>query len=101
MLANPNETKAAPAPDDETFDDEAVLERPAPRGGLTRLLLRPEAGGGVSALLVVAFFAIGAGQNGFLTPLGTANWLDTASDLGIIALPVGMLMIGGEFDLSV
>ena len=27
--------------------------------------------------------------------------LDTASDLGIVALPIGMLMIGGEFDLSV
>jgi simple sugar transport system permease protein len=101
MLANPNETKAAPSPDDETFDDEAALEGPARRSRLTGLLLRPEAGGVVSALLVFAFFAIAAGQNGFLTPLGTANWLDTASDLGIIALPVGMLMIGGEFDLSV
>jgi simple sugar transport system permease protein len=65
------------------------------------LLLRPEAGGVVSALAVFLFFAIAAGQNGFLSPLGTANWLDTASDLGIIALPIGMLMIGGEFDLSV
>src|SRR5579872_3508686 len=101
MLANPDHTEAAPAPDDETFDDEAALERPARRSRLTGLLLRPEAGGIVSALLVFAFFAIAAGQNGFLTPLGTANWLDTASDLGIIALPVGMLMIGGEFDLSV
>jgi simple sugar transport system permease protein len=101
MLASPDPTKAAPAPDDETFDDEAALERPARRSRLTGLLLRPEAGGVVSALLVFAFFAIAAGQNGFLTPLGTANWLDTASDLGIVALPVGMLMIGGEFDLSV
>jgi simple sugar transport system permease protein len=42
-----------------------------------------------------------AGQNGFLTVLGTADWLDTASELGIIAIPIGLLMIAGEFDLSV
>ncbi|HET7094102.1 MAG TPA: ABC transporter permease [Thermomicrobiales bacterium] len=76
---------------------------PAPprRSALTGALLRPEAGGAISALLVFIFFAIMAGQNGFLTLLGTANWLDTAADLGIIALPIGMLMIAGEFDLSV
>lgn len=70
-------------------------------GVLMSAMLRPEAGGVVSALLVFLFFAVAAGQNGFLSPLGTANWLDTAADLGIVALPVGMLMIGGEFDLSV
>lgn len=64
-------------------------------------LLRPEAGGVASAMLVFAFFAITAGQNGFLTSLGTANWLDSSADLGIVAVAIGMLMIGGEFDLSV
>jgi simple sugar transport system permease protein len=101
MLADPDERRAAAAPDSGSFDDAAAVERPSRRNRWMGLLLRPEAGGVVSALLVFAFFAIAAGQNGFLTPLGTANWLDTASDLGIIALPVGMLMIGGEFDLSV
>ncbi len=65
------------------------------------LLRRPEAGGVISAILAFAFFAILAGNSGFLTNLGTAYWLDTASELGIVAIPVGMLMIGGEFDLSV
>jgi hypothetical protein len=32
-------------------------------------------------VLVFIFFAVAAGHNGFLTPLGTANWLDTAADL--------------------
>lgn len=73
----------------------------AKRSVMMSALLRPEAGGAASALLVFIFFAVAAGHNGFLTPLGTANWLDTAADLGIVALPVGMLMIGGEFDLSV
>ncbi|MGO4835910.1 ABC transporter permease, partial [Rhizobiaceae sp. 2RAB30] len=31
---------------------------------------------------------------------GTAGWLNTAAELGIIALPIGLLMIAGEFDLS-
>jgi simple sugar transport system permease protein len=65
------------------------------------MLIQPEAGGVVSTLLVFAFFAIAAGNSGFLTSLGTAYWLDTASDLGIIAIPVAMLMIAGEFDLSI
>ena len=68
---------------------------------LRRFLLRPEAGGVISAVVVFAFFAVLAGHNGFLTTLGTASWLDTASELGIVAIPVGMLMIAGEFDLSV
>jgi simple sugar transport system permease protein len=68
---------------------------------LRRFLLRPEAGGAISALVVFIFFAVLAGQNGFLTVLGTADWLDTASELGIIAVPIGMLMIAGEFDLSI
>jgi simple sugar transport system permease protein len=80
--------------------DEASAGPARPRF-LHRLLLRPETGGAVSAILVFLFFAVMAGQNGFLSPLGTADWLDTASQLGIIAIPVGMLMIAGEFDLSV
>jgi simple sugar transport system permease protein len=48
-----------------------------------------------------AFFAIAAGSKGFLTLPGTASWLETAAELGIVAIPVGVLMIGGEFDLSV
>jgi simple sugar transport system permease protein len=104
MLANPDQGRAAASSASPAADSgaaQAGAEAPARRSRLTRLLVRPEAGGVVSAILVFAFFAIAAGGNGFLSLLGTANWLDTASDLGIIALPIGMLMIGGEFDLSV
>ncbi|MCE7005380.1 ABC transporter permease [Kibdelosporangium philippinense] len=63
-----------------------------------RLVVRPEIGALLGALLVFIFFSVVAGQ--FLSPLGVANWLDDASTLGIMAVAVAMLMIGGEFDLS-
>jgi len=66
MLANPHPNDAAGAAAASSLDEEAA-ERPA-RGRLSRLLIRPEAGGVVSAILVFAFFAIAAGQNGFLSP---------------------------------
>jgi simple sugar transport system permease protein len=55
--------------------------------------------GGAIALWI--FFAIFAGNNGFLSLRGTANYLNVAADIGIVAVAVALLMIGGEFDLSV
>ncbi len=75
-----------------------VVER---RGSARAVLLRPEMGGLIAACVVFVFFAIFAGSKGFLSETGSADWLDTASQLGILALPVGLLMIAGEFDLSV
>ena len=74
---------------------------PRRRSRIGQVLTRPETGGVLSTLAVFLFFGILAGRSGFLSPLGTAYWLDTAASLGILAIPVGMLMIAGEFDLSV
>jgi simple sugar transport system permease protein len=46
------------------------------------------------------FFTIFGGLN-FLTIGSTAAWLNIASGLGIIAIPIGLLMIAGELDISV
>jgi simple sugar transport system permease protein len=51
--------------------------------------------------VLYAFFTIVGGSRGFVSVAGTASWLNTASQLGIIAVPVGLLMIAGEFDLSI
>ncbi len=64
-------------------------------------LTRPELGAVGGAVLVFAFLAITVGDRGFLTFGGTMSWLEVAAQLGIIAVPVTLLMIGGEFDLSV
>jgi simple sugar transport system permease protein len=42
-----------------------------------------------------------AGDSGFLTTAGAATYLEVAAQLGIVAVPVALLMIAGEFDLSV
>ncbi len=71
----------------------------SPRSSLaTKLLRRPELGALLGALAVGIFFAVTA--ESFRTLSGVANWTDVASTLGIMAVVVALLMIGGEFDLS-
>jgi len=70
--------------------------------GFTRLLLnRPELGAVTGAILVWILFAILAGDHGFLTLNGTATYLEVAAQVGIVGSAVALLMIAGEFDLSV
>ncbi|MFE0153941.1 ABC transporter permease [Nonomuraea sp. NPDC059007] len=73
-------------------------ERLADVGRLRRTLIRPELGAVVGAIIVFAFFA--AQSPVFRSPAGIANWLDPAATLGIMAVAIALLMIGGEFDLS-
>jgi simple sugar transport system permease protein len=51
-------------------------------------------------LLVFLFFAILGGER-FLGLEGMASWLNIAAELALIAIPVGLLMIAGELDVSV
>lgn len=68
---------------------------------LQRLVGRPELGAVAGTVFVWSFFALFAGDSGFLTLGGTATYLEVAAELGILAAAVALLMIGGEFDLSV
>lgn len=65
-----------------------------------KLLRRPELGAIGGAILVYIIFALAAGSS-FVSLRGTANFLAVASELGILAIAVALLMIGGEFDLSI
>ncbi|MFF3286200.1 ABC transporter permease [Streptomyces sp. NPDC003023] len=90
---------APPATPDSTPDrsrkaDERLL-RTSP---LRKLMGRPELGSVVGAVAVFIFFSIVA--DAFLQPSSLATVLYAASTLGIMAVPVALLMIGGEFDLS-
>lgn len=68
---------------------------------LKKLLRRPELGSVGGAIIVWIFFALAAGGRGFLSLQGAATYLQLAAELGILAVAVSLLMIGGEFDLSV
>ena len=68
---------------------------------LRRFLIRPETGAVAGSIAVWIFFAIVAGSSGFLTLRGTSSYLSVAAELTIQAVPVALLMIGGEFDLSI
>jgi simple sugar transport system permease protein len=70
------------------------------KGWGRRLLQRPESGAAAGLLLVWSVLAVIAGPS-FRSPAGTAAWLNAAAPLGILAVAVALLMIGGEFDLSV
>ncbi|WP_327432871.1 ABC transporter permease [Streptomyces sp. NBC_01236] len=82
-----------PAPGPQQTDGRTT-ERPL----AVRLLARPEIGVFLGALAVWVFFLVAA------PPVrdggSMANILYQSSTIGIMALPVALLMIGGEFDLS-
>jgi simple sugar transport system permease protein len=68
---------------------------------LLGLFRRPEAGAAAGFILIFLFFAYFGWDKNFLTALGSSTWLNFASKVGIIAIPIGFLMIAGELDISV
>jgi simple sugar transport system permease protein len=77
--------------------DERVRRTPLVR----KLMARPELGAVAGAILVFIFFGITAAGSGMFSALGIVTFLSVAAQLGIIAVAAALLMIGGEFDLSV
>lgn len=66
-----------------------------------RMMRRPEMGAFGGAIIVFVFFGLVAGDSGMFSPSGVSNFLEWSAFLGIIAIAAALLMIGGEFDLSV
>lgn len=92
VLASPG---ASREPGDAA-EDERVTER-----GLTRRILsRPELGAVIGTVLVWIVFAIYAGPV-FIGLDGLRNYTAVAADIGTLTVAVALLMIAGEFDLSV
>jgi len=78
-------------------DDERVRKE----GVIRRLLGRPEFASLAGAILVFIVFGIAAGDSGMFNLDGIINWMQVAAYLGLIAVGACVLMIGGEFDLSI
>ncbi|MBN8630474.1 MAG: ABC transporter permease [Rhodobacterales bacterium] len=67
---------------------------------ISALLRRPEAGALLSLLGVVAFY-VTFGNVELRSLAGAASWVNFAANLGLVAIPVGLLMIAGELDISI
>ncbi|WP_322890878.1 MULTISPECIES: ABC transporter permease [unclassified Yoonia] len=81
--------------------DATVDERIKETSKLRKALIRPELGAIVGTIAVFAFFIVFAGDSGMFNPQGVLNWSTVSAQFMIIAVGACMLMIAGEFDLSV
>ncbi|GAB2654053.1 ABC transporter permease [Kribbella swartbergensis] len=76
----------------------AADDRVSARSIGARLLSRPEIGSLVGAAVILVFFLVTAAP--FRDVNNTGTILYQAALIGVMAVPVSLLMIGGEFDLS-
>jgi simple sugar transport system permease protein len=91
-VSPPAPTRAGTHPD--------AMDRIRPLGPLQRLLRRPDLGAVVGVVVSWGLFAL-VGGSSFSTADGAASYLADAAGLGILAATVALLMIAGQFDLSV
>ena len=80
-----------------TTGDERVKEM----SGFRKALIRPELGSICGVILVFVFFFLTARDSGMFSPAGVMNWSIVSAQFIIIAVGACLLMIAGEFDLSV
>src|SRR5689334_24953385 len=73
-------------------------ERLGRKSPVARLLARPEAGAIAGAIVIYIFFFIIAPP--FRNASSFSTVLYVSSTYGLMATPIALLMIGGEFDLS-
>src|SRR5260370_4699453 len=75
-------------------------ERIKRSGTLGNLLRPPEMGAVAGLILVMAMFAFVASATMF-APRGVLTWITVSAQLGVVATAACLLMIAGEFDLSI
>ncbi|MCT8990152.1 ABC transporter permease [Chelativorans sp. SCAU2101] len=68
---------------------------------LRKAMVRPELGAICGAIAVFIYFAFAAGDTGMFSAEGVMNWGVVSAQFAIIAVGACLLMIAGEFDLSV
>ena len=77
-----------------------TLDTPQWKRSISNLAYRPEFSVLIGFIAIYVFFLVTT-QSVFHSLAGTSTWVDPAAELGIVSIPVGLLMISGEFDLSV
>jgi simple sugar transport system permease protein len=91
-MADSNTVAAGGRPLDERLKRQSTLRK---------MLSRPELGAVAGTVLVFLFFAVTARGTGMFAADGVLNWITVTAQLTIIATGAALLMVGGEFDLSV
>jgi simple sugar transport system permease protein len=86
-------------------------ERVRGRNWFQQALSKPSSGAIIAALVAFVVFSWPLWEcvadvsecygKGFLSARGIANWLEVSAQVGILAAAVTLLMIAGEFDLSI
>ncbi|ACU73356.1 Monosaccharide-transporting ATPase [Catenulispora acidiphila DSM 44928] len=101
-VARPGEAGPPPADGSDGGQADQHGDGAGRAGRLTSLLRRPALGALLGAIAVFVVFTItdSTPQHLWLTQTGFEAWAQQAAFFGIMAVPVGLLMIGGEFDLS-
>ncbi|WP_416306318.1 ABC transporter permease [Neptunicella sp. SCSIO 80796] len=79
----------------------SVDERVRALSVVQKLLSRPDFGAMAAVLLVFGFFATIAGDSGMFAADGVLNWTTVSAQLAVLAIGACLLMIAGEFDLSI
>jgi simple sugar transport system permease protein len=85
----------APAPATERLRQTSLLQRSLARPAVGALLIV------VFVFIVFAVLSLARGSTAFVSIAGVLNYVGVASQVGIIATAVALLMIAWEFDLSV
>jgi simple sugar transport system permease protein len=100
-------THREPPEDAATLSSSAVTPAAADDERIRResrfgpLLNRPEFAAISGAVLVFVVFGLAAGKSGMFNLDGIMNWSQVSAYLGLLAVGACLLMIAGEFDLSI
>ena len=91
---------------DQAAQSEQILqkardERMKSQNRWRKFLQHPEFGALAGVVLVFVFFGFTAGGSGMFAADGILNWTTVSAQLIVIACAAALLMVGGEFDLSV
>ncbi len=92
--------KIVPPPPGTPPPQPAADERVRTLSTFHRVMGRPESASIAGAVLVFVVFALTASDSGMFALDGVINWATVSAYLGIVATGACLLMIAGEFDLS-
>jgi len=92
--------KIVPPPPGAPPPQPAADERVRTLSTFHRVMGRPESASIAGAVLVFVVFALAASDSGMFALDGVINWATVSAYLGIVATGACLLMIAGEFDLS-